>query len=107
MTLRTVPGEEELGVQKLCPRCGAFYPADTEFFYRMGSKLHSWCKACWASYQRGRSTRQGPFRCEGCGLPVWWQPTGTALADTGNVVYTGRFVNESGRVHRCAARAAA
>lgn len=49
--------DPELGPMKRCTRCGEDRPADTEFFPRSGTanrELHSWCKACWASYQRDR-----------------------------------------------------
>ena len=38
----------ELGIEKRCTKCGEYYPADTEFYYRgHGSDgLHTWCKAC-------------------------------------------------------------
>ena len=43
-----IPGEEELGVQRRCPRCGEFWPEDHEFFYpaRRGG-FQAYCKACW------------------------------------------------------------
>lgn len=34
------------GPERRCVRCGEYWPADTEFFYRRGDGLHSWCKAC-------------------------------------------------------------
>lgn len=35
-------------VERYCPRCQEYWPADAEFFYTTGSqgRLHSWCKAC-------------------------------------------------------------
>ena len=38
--------QTELGLEKLCARCHEFWPADTEFFHRKGTGLHSYCKAC-------------------------------------------------------------
>ena len=35
-----------VGREKQCSRCGEWWPADTEFFYRNGAGLHSYCKAC-------------------------------------------------------------
>lgn len=45
------PGEEEVGVQVACSRCGEDWPADEEFFYvkrRRGREptLDSVCRAC-------------------------------------------------------------
>lgn len=42
--------ETELGIELQCSKCKAFYPADTEFFYKQSRNqwgLHSWCKACY------------------------------------------------------------
>ena len=47
-----IPGEEELGVQRRCSRCGEFWPEDDEFFYpstKGPGCFQSWCRACWAS----------------------------------------------------------
>jgi hypothetical protein len=41
-----VPGEEELGLQRQCSRCGEMWPLDAEFWYRHGRGWHSWCRAC-------------------------------------------------------------
>lgn len=40
--------ERQIGKQKRCTKCGEYWPADTEFFYRGNGKdgLHTWCKAC-------------------------------------------------------------
>lgn len=33
--------------EKRCARCGEWWPADEEFFHRLGGRrLHSYCKAC-------------------------------------------------------------
>ena len=47
----TIPGEEEVGVQKRCTRCGDWWPPDTDFWFlvtkaRGRRTLHSWCRAC-------------------------------------------------------------
>jgi hypothetical protein len=47
--------DEELGLQKHCPRCDDWWPADAEFFYshkRRGRvELDTWCRACWQEYR--------------------------------------------------------
>ena len=37
-----------LGKEKLCKKCGEYWPADEEFFFKGNDSdgLHSWCKAC-------------------------------------------------------------
>ena len=52
-----VPGEEELGIQKRCPKCGDWWPIEgtTEFFGRRpNGEPGSWCRACYneARYNR-------------------------------------------------------
>lgn len=44
-TFRIAEGE----LEKHCPQCGEWWPADTEFFFplRQGAELHSSCKACY------------------------------------------------------------
>jgi|GEM_PF-1047459 len=40
----------ELGLERLCSRCGDYYPADTEFWYYQPSAaagLHNNCHACY------------------------------------------------------------
>lgn len=33
--------------ERRCVRCGEWWPADEEFFYRLSDgRLHSYCKAC-------------------------------------------------------------
>ena len=42
-----VPGEEELGEQKLCPSCGDFWPIERDFFWiKRDGRAYSWCRAC-------------------------------------------------------------
>lgn len=41
-----VPGEEELGAQKRCTKCGSWWPLDDEFWYRNHGAWHPWCRAC-------------------------------------------------------------
>jgi hypothetical protein len=45
------------GVEKLCPKCGEWWPADAEFFYQNHGRLHSWCKACMEAWKRDRKAR--------------------------------------------------
>lgn len=58
-----VPGEEELGPQRRCPRCGCWWPEDEEFFLWTRIKgrpgWHSWCRACLAEAAVLRRARQG------------------------------------------------
>lgn len=49
--IQLVAGEEEVGAQKRCTRCGDWWPAEPEFYFEVarahGRKaLHAWCKAC-------------------------------------------------------------
>ena len=50
---------EDGELEKFCPRCEEWWPADREFWYTTGpagkGKLHSWCKAC---YQEVRNPRR-------------------------------------------------
>lgn len=50
----------ELGTEKLCPRCGEYWPADREFFWPRGHGhgLQGWCRACTANCERGRKRRR-------------------------------------------------
>lgn len=59
-----VEGEEELGIQKRCPRCTEWLPLDEEFWYfarrrqrvgadgylRTGGRpdVQPYCRACWS-----------------------------------------------------------
>lgn len=43
----------ELGRELKCNRCGDFWPADEEFWYREGARgFHSWCKACYREWRK-------------------------------------------------------
>lgn len=46
-----VAGEEELGIQKRCPRCGEWLPFDGEFWYYQTAHgrrvVMAYCRACW------------------------------------------------------------
>lgn len=38
------------GIEKRCPKCGDYWPIDTEFWFTHTSTadgLHTWCKACY------------------------------------------------------------
>jgi len=55
---RITPG---LGREKQCTKCGEWWPADTEFFYRqqnVRSRLHAWCIACTVHDKRQRKQRR-------------------------------------------------
>lgn len=39
--------QTELGREILCARCGDYWPASLEFYYRRGKGWHSYCKACY------------------------------------------------------------
>lgn len=43
------------GMEKRCPRCSEYWPADEEFFSpRAGGKLDSWCRCCVNEYHQDR-----------------------------------------------------
>lgn len=45
----------ELGREMKCNRCGEFWPADQEFWYREGKKgLSCWCIACYREWRNAR-----------------------------------------------------
>jgi hypothetical protein len=50
----------EIGTEKSCARCKESWPADTEFFYKRGDRLHSYCIACCT--ERKRELRNGATR---------------------------------------------
>lgn len=41
-----VPGEEELGVQRVCSRCQEPWPLEAEYYWRRGQGWQTWCRAC-------------------------------------------------------------
>jgi hypothetical protein len=43
--------DPELGTEKLCARCGEWWPLDAEFYYLSQPAR---CKACWAEDNRIR-----------------------------------------------------
>ena len=60
-TRASVPGEEELGVQKLCPRCREWWPIEEDFYrLRPNGYPQSWCRACYneARYLRHPARRR-------------------------------------------------
>lgn len=66
MPYALVSGEEELGVQKQCRRCGSWWPAmDPEFWQptmkRGHPTFHSWCRACLAEDRATRRRRERAF----------------------------------------------
>ena len=58
-----VPGEVELGEQKLCPRCKSAWPLDTDFYRRKQDAhgvrryWHAWCIACLCEQDQQRRRR--------------------------------------------------
>lgn len=50
---------DEVGeTERLCSRCKEYWPADGEFFYSTGrksSRLHCWCRACYAEWKAERA----------------------------------------------------
>ncbi|MEW7865478.1 hypothetical protein [Aeromonas diversa] len=50
----------ELGLEQRCPRCGEFWPWDSEFFGLTGQqgKLQSWCRSCMNEMYRIRRARR-------------------------------------------------
>lgn len=56
-----VPGEEELGEQKRCPRCLDWWPVEDDFYKRRpNGRPQSWCRACYneARYDRHPARRR-------------------------------------------------
>jgi hypothetical protein len=49
--------DSELGLVKRCTRCGEWWPADGEFYWKDKGVLHSWCKACITEWKRDRRAR--------------------------------------------------
>lgn len=39
------------GPEQLCSKCGEYWPADPEFFYRSKTGLRGVCKACYAEQE--------------------------------------------------------
>ena len=60
MSATVVDGEEELGVQRRCPRCGDWWPLDATFWISItdGRPGHAWCRACLAEYQQARRAQR-------------------------------------------------
>lgn len=57
-----LPGEEELGPQVCCQRCGDWYPADAEFwFLRPDGRVVRPCRAC-TTERQVRQRGYGPRR---------------------------------------------
>ncbi|MCE5242477.1 MAG: hypothetical protein ABFD98_15745 [Syntrophobacteraceae bacterium] len=61
--------------EKRCARCGEPWPADEEFYYRLGDgRLHSYCRACCT--ERHRELRAGGARLvhrnAGLNRLPWW-----------------------------------
>jgi hypothetical protein len=59
--------------EKQCARCKEWWPADTEFFYRKGDGLHSYCRACFLE-RRGELRAGAPRKIErGSKIELpWW-----------------------------------
>lgn len=70
---RLMSGKFHIGedgtIEKRCPRCKDYWPADSEFFYSTGDKgdgLTSWCKACYIEwrYPGGRGSVDHQVRAD-------------------------------------------
>ena len=49
--------DEDGELERFCPRCREWWPADKEFFFSSGhngDELHAWCKACYLERRRER-----------------------------------------------------
>ena len=61
MTVGIVSGEEELGIQKVCPHCSEAWPRDAVFWsprIQHGRPGWSgWCRACHAERAAARRAR--------------------------------------------------
>lgn len=53
---------EDLGIVRLCRRCGEEWPVDDEFWFfqerRGRRRVLGHCKACWSERDRSRWTRK-------------------------------------------------
>ena len=63
-----------LGPVRYCPDCQEYWPADTAFFHLTGgpkgSRLHSYCKACYEARRRIYLGRPLPeYLCD-LGMPL-------------------------------------
>ena len=49
-------------LERHCPRCDEWWPADNEFFFTSGTGrkkgLHTWCKACYLEYRKAGRQRE-------------------------------------------------
>lgn len=55
----------EVGLEKLCRKCGAYWPMDTEFWFPSKTEdgLFNWCRACYVKQRwplRGAPTLDVP-----------------------------------------------
>ena len=63
---KTMPKErldEDDELERYCPKCDEWWPADREFFYGYTDKdgnevLHSWCKACYLEFRKAGRAKQ-------------------------------------------------
>jgi hypothetical protein len=50
--------QTELGLEARCSKCGEWWPADSEFFYMLHGRPHSWCKACYIADRVAKGVRR-------------------------------------------------
>lgn len=55
--------DEDGELEKHCPKCDDWWPADREFFFGYTDKegnehLHDWCKACYLEYRKEGRQRE-------------------------------------------------
>lgn len=53
----------ENGLEKWCPKCEEYHPADTDYFYKDGrskTNLSSWCRKCQRASVGGGSKKSKP-----------------------------------------------
>ena len=75
----------DLGTEIRCTRCGEFWPADEEFFYRHAGGWHSYCKACYLSHPCITARRAKPLPPRGSSGASWLQAAMHFVVQAGEV----------------------
>lgn len=59
--------DEDLGLERRCPRCGEYWPFDTEFWALAPDGVQSSCKCCQIEMKQARlaAAQQEPRRAAG------------------------------------------